>query len=83
MYSTKCVDIRNKIRGHSLVPDFETSCNGHGPPPCAPGDEQVGELFAEAATIVMPNPTTTKQLVINVVRNCHRRPPDESSPKWS
>lgn len=72
MYSTKCVETRNKIRGQSHIPKLDTSCGGHGPPPCASGDRQVGELYVEAAAIVMPNATTSKQLVLNVVRNCER-----------
>ena len=82
MYSTKCVDVRNKIRGHPLVPDLQTACGGHGPPPCAPGDEQVGDMFVEAATIVMPNESTTKQLVVNVVRNCYHPNNTENLPTW-
>ena len=72
MYTTKCVEVRNKIRGHSYASGLETSCGGHGPPPCASGDQQVGELYIEAAAIVMPNATTSKQLVLNIVRNCER-----------
>lgn len=78
-YVTKCVATQTRAKALSGMTRFTHSsntaaslhdaCGGTGPPPCADGDAQVGELYAEAAGAYYAR--NEGQVIVNVVRTCY------------